>query len=208
MRTKQGNIYSYKLKSQIHSFFVEYRKIFYVLALISLLAILTACFTVTKYSSKVELANMTNQTFVNFIKRDSSKWSLYFKLLFNYLLICGVAIFLNIKPFCIVFNIVVLMFYCYNWAFDITIFILLYGISGVIYAVLILIPFFIVTLLLFLLISSVAIKINLLKKKFGKSCYLHFDICKCYMICILISAIFLFIECYLLSIIHSTIIVN
>lgn len=208
MRTKQSNIYSYKVKSTMYNFFVKYYKIILLLALISLLAILTAIFTASKYLSDLELGNMLNETFVNFIKRKSSVWSLFFKLFFNYLILCMIAIFLNIKPFCIFFNIVAIVIYCYYTVFDITLFILLFGISGIIYGVLILIPFFLILLGVYIIISSIAIKTNILKKKFGKIC--AYDMCtiKLYAILIFIAMIALIIECNLLSIIHYTIIVN
>ena len=208
MRSKQGNIYSNKVKSSMHNFFVEYRKIIYVLALISLLSILTACLTVFKYSSKLELANMTNEALIKFIKNDTSKWSLFFKLFFDYLIICAIAIFLNIKPFCMIFNIVALIMYCYSWAFNITIFILLYGMFGLLCSILIFIPYFVALLVVYILISTISIKRCILKKKYGNMCNFDVDICRFYFVLISISAILLIIECNLLQIIHSTIIVN
>ena len=85
MRSKQSNIFSNKFRSMSNNFFVKYYKIIIILALISLFAILTAIFTVTKYSSKLELGNMTNKTLASFIKNDVSVWGLFFKKFFNYL---------------------------------------------------------------------------------------------------------------------------
>lgn len=208
MRSKQSNIFSNKFRSMSNNFFVKYYKIIIILALISLFAILTAIFTVTKYSSKLELGNMTNKTLASFIKNDVSVWGLFFKKFFNYLVLCIVAIFFNIKPFCAIFNIVALSCFCYSSVFDITIFILLYGMSGIIFGVSIMIPFFIMLLFLYILISSVAIKNCILKKKFGKICAYDISNVRLYFIFVFLAFILLLIECNLLSIIHYTIIVN
>ena len=208
MKTKQINIYSNKIRSLIYNFFVKYYKIIICLALISLFAILTAILTATKYSAELKIENMINETFVNFIKNKAGAWSLFIKYFFNYLILCIVAIFLNIKPFCCVFNIAAIIIYSYSMVFDITIFIMLFGVSGIIYGLLLLIPFFIVLLFIYILISSIAIKSCKFKKKYGKLCYDVYSCNKLYILLIFLATILLILECNFLSIIHYTIIVN
>lgn len=208
MRTRQTNIYSNKLKSLIYNFFVKYYKVIILLALISLFAILTGVLTASKYASKLEIDNFINKTFANFIKNKSSVWSLFAKYLFNYLILCIVAIFLNIKPFCSIFNFVTIFIYSYSSIFDITVFIILFGMSGIIYGVFILVPFFLVLLFIYILISSIAIKGCVSRKKFGKLCDNNFSFIKVYTFLIAIAAILMIIECNLLNIMHYTIIAN
>ena len=208
MRTKQTNIYSNKIKSVIYNFFVKYYKVIIFLALISLFAILTGVLTASKYASKLDIDNFINKTFANFIKNKSSVWSLFAKYLFNYLILCIVAIFLNIKPFCCVFNIVAILIYSYSSIFDITVFIILYGISGIIYGVLILLPFFLVLLFIYICISSIAIKGCVSSKKYGKICDNDFSNIKIYVLLIILAVILMIIKCNLLNIMHYTIIAN
>lgn len=208
MKSKQRNICSYKLRGVINNFFVRYGKIIIILALFSVLSILIGSFTAAKYAGKLEINNLSNETFINFIKGDSNSWALYFKYLFHFLLLCIVAIFLNIKPFCIVFNIAVLCIYSYISAFDIVVFILLFSMSGIIYSILILIPFFVAILFAYILISAVAIYDNIYSNKFGRNCVKGVHSFKFYAYMITFVAIILLLECMILPIIRSTIIVN
>lgn len=206
MRCKETNIYSYKFKSIVHNFWMKYRKVIIVLALISLFGILTGCFTVGKHSSSIESSNISNQTFVDFVEGDAGVWALFFKCILYYLVLCIIAIFLNIKPFCVTFNIVALIIYCYLSAFDITAFILLYGLSGILYSIFILIPFFIILLMIYIFISAIAINNNLMRSKFGKNCFCDFSLGKVYIILICVGVLILLLECNILPIVRYTII--
>ncbi len=209
MKTKQGNINYYKTQNVLKDFFKCYNKIIIILCFISLLAILTGVLTAAKYSGSIEIDNLSNSTLINFLKRETGVWPLFFKYLLNFLIICGIAIFLNIKPFCITFNIIVLCVYCYLNAFDITVIIISFSLSGILNAIFILIPFFLIILYIYLIISAIAIKNNILRNKFGKSCeYFLCSPLKIYTFLILIVVILYMIQCNIMPIIHATIIID
>lgn len=207
MKSKQITLYSYKTKNLLKEFFKEYNKILIILAFASLFAIIVGILTASKYSSKLELSNISNETFIKFLKNDTGVWSLFFSYFINFLIVSVIAIFLNIKPFCICFNIIAICFWCYLNAFDFTIVILLFGLSGILCSILLLIPFFLIVLFICLLISSIAIKNNLQRNKFGKKCNYVFSPLKLYVVLISIATIILILQCNLMPTIRIWIIV-
>lgn len=168
MRSKQGNINILKFNNALREFFITYKKIIWMLFFVSLLSILTACMFAIKNADILLITNLTNKTFIKFLQGDTTSWGVFFKFLLNFLFISFVAIFLNIKPWCITFNIFVLICYCFLNAFDITVIIIIFSFSGILNSVIILIPFFLIQLFLFILISAISIKSCIIRNKFGK----------------------------------------
>lgn len=207
MRSKQINLYYYKAKNILKEFFYHHYKILIILAFVGLFGIATGILTASKYSSKLELNNISNETFVKFLKNNTGIWSLFFSYFLRFSIISAIAIFINIKPFCIGFNIITLCFWCYINAFDFTIVILLYGLAGILCTLIILVPFFIVLLFIYLVISSIAIKNNILKHKFGKNCSYTYSPLKLYLLLLGIATIVLIIQSLIMPTIRIWIIV-
>lgn len=209
MRTKQANVNLFKIKNTLKEFISCYKKILYILFFVALLSILTACLFAIKNSTILIIDNLTNKTLIKFLEGDVSSWGFFFKLFFNGLIVFFIIIVLNIKPWCILFNILTLICFCFLNAFDITVIIIIFSFSGILNALLILIPFFIIQTFLLILLSAISIKYCLIRNKFGKACVNA--VCspyKCYLFFAILYIFFLFLECSLLPIIRITIIVN
>lgn len=147
----------------------------------------------------------------DFLSGDKSNFGLFFSYLFSVLILIAAIIFLNFSPWLIIVNILALIFYSYFVSFNITCIIILYPIGGILNTILILIPCGCILTFCILLISAVAIKRNLLAKKYGceyvNKCQ-SVNYVKVYSLLILGCIVALFVMCLFLPLAKATIIVT
>ncbi len=198
-------------KSNVARYLAEYKAILIVCAIFLFLGIFTGVLTAIKHSGSLELSNLSDVNFVDFLKGDKGTTGLIFPYLLSFVINVCIIIFINFKPWLILVNFLVLLAKGYTFAFDITILIVLYGFSGIINVLFIILPFEILIGLVLIVISSFAIKRNIHIKKYGinntcKNSKINYA--KTYWFLIIIGVVFILLKCLLMPLVRITIIVN
>ena len=203
--TKYRN--SYRLGSEICTFFKHYKKIIILLLFLALLGIVAGIFTSTKYSSSLELENIPDKNLVDFITNGKGSFGTFFAYAIKYLIVIFLIIFLNINTFFSIVNIIYIFIFGYQIGFTVYAIIAIYSFAGIINSVIIIIPFQLLLLGILIFISALSINKNKIICKYGK-----LPFCNNYkQLYIILSILFfgvLFVWCMILPVIKITIIVN
>lgn len=199
---------SFKLKSDISTFFKRYRIVIICLSCVFILGLVTGIFTSSSFSGDLELGNIPDANFVAFLTNEKGSFGLFFSYFISIFIAIILIVFCNFNWFCSFINYFYIFVKGYILGFTIFSIIGLYSLAGIINTMLILIPFWLLINFLLILISSVCISKNRLIKKYGKTCYCQYNP-KQFLIflCILLTAV-LFLFCMICPIIKITIIVN
>ena len=199
-----------KTKSNISFFLSRYKKLIIILSLLVLFGLVIGVITASKVSGTITIKNLLDKNFYNFLAGKKSSFGLFFSYLFMFLVLVAVIIFLNFSPWLMGITFLLLIFYSYFIAFNVTCLIVLYPLGGILNTILIIIPCGSIITFMLILIAAVAIKRGIMLKKYGIACT---DKCgginyaKTYTVLILISTCALFIMCMLLPLARATIIV-
>ncbi len=199
---------SYALKNELSNFFNKYKKIITVLLFIFIIGLIVGIFTSSKYSGNLELENIPDANLVNFISADKGSFGVFFSYFLRYLILFLFVVFLNFNSFMNFVTYFIIALLGYIFGFTVAGLITLFSLSGIISAVIIIIPFDLCISLLFILITAISIHKFKIYKKFGSSCGNFVNYRNVYFILFLLLIVLLFIKCMLLPILHITIIVN
>lgn len=198
----------YKLKNDIIIFLKRYKFIILLLICIFILGVVTGIFTASNYSGSLELENIPDDAFIDFLCSDKGSFSLFF----SYLIALGIAIlliiFLNKNWLCSFINYIYIFVRGYILGFTIFAVIGLYSLAGIISAIIIIMPFWLLINFIIILISGICIARNRLIRKFGKHCYCNYNPKNFLILLSILLVGILFLYCMLLPIIKITIIVN
>ena len=200
----------YKTKSNISFFLSRYKKLIVILSLLVLFGIVIGIITASKISGSITINNLLDKNFYNFLSGNKSDFGLFFSYLFIFLVLVSVIMFLNFSPWLMCTTFLLLIFYSYFIAFNVTCIIVLYPLGGVLNTILIIIPCGSIITFMLILISAVAIKRGIMLKKYGEICA---DKCgginyiKTFVALTMISICVLFIMCILLPFARATIII-
>ena len=203
--------YKYKFKNKLTLFFLENKIVFTICFLMILIGVILGICIAINYSGDVKLENLSNKKLLDFIKGDSGIWGIFFSNLMGFIFCVLFIIFTNYKPFLSVFTIFTLLIKGYLIAFDLTVLIILYGMLGIINVIIFIAPFEIVLLLIFIIISTMAIKQNFNLKKYGCGSYFCSNkvyLKNYYFTFIFLGCVLILIKCLFLPIIRVTIIVG
>lgn len=201
----------YRLKNKLSLYFNEYKFTVLICFIFLIIGASFGIFTAVKYSGEIELDNLADSNLVDFLKGDRGTMGLFFPYLFSFLFYCSVIIFINFKPFLSVITFLLLIIRSYLVAFDVTVIIILYGFTGILNVVLIILPCELMLLMILTIIAAVAIKRNINQKKFGPSfnCKPYMiNYSKIFVILIIVGIILMLLKCLLMPLIRVTIIVN
>ncbi len=210
MKNKSFNKKIYNIKNNFSKYFSEYKLVLILATLFLLLGIGTGIFTAVRYAGDLSLDNLSDSNLIEFLKGDKGTTGLIFPYLFSFCLFFGIIVFINFKPFMIGITYLALLIRGYLLGFDITILIILYGFAGIFNVFIIILPFDLIACLILLVVSSFAIKRNLIIKKYGatNSCNNLINYTKTCWFLFIVGILIILIKCLFLPLIRVTIIVT
>lgn len=200
------NLYSFK--SIISSFFRKYWLSIILLSCAFILGTITGVFTASKYSGKLELEHIPDDAFVSFLCGDKGSFSLFFSYFISFVLILVITLLLSKNKLCTILTFFYILARGYIFGFTIFALITLFGLAGIINAIIIICPCWIILSFLLILIASISIMKNSLLRRYGKYCYESLNIRAIWMILVVLFFIFLFLMCMIFPVIKITIIVK
>lgn len=201
---------SLKFKSVVNNFFLKHKTALVICIMFLLLGIISAIFTVIKYSDAIKIDNIFDNNFLLIIKGDRGVVGSFFSYLLIFLVFFGVIIFFNFKPWMMTFTFIILFYSGYVIGYNITILIVLFSFTGLLNGLLLVLPLELLVCLVLLIASAVAIKRCLIIKKFGCTYFNNtcgFNINMFYLYLFLAGVLLILLKCSLLPIIRITIII-
>ena len=198
----------YSLKSIVSAFFRKYWLCILFLSCSFLLGVVTGIFTASKYSGKLELEHIPDESFVAFLCGDKGSFSLFFSYLISFAIVFVIVLLLHKSKLCVFFTFFYIVSRGYILGFTLFAIITLFGLAGIINAIIIVLPFWLIISFMLILISSICIMKNSLIRKYGRYCYESLNIKSVLIILIFLFVAFLFLLCMVYPIIKITIIVN
>lgn len=198
---------SYRVSSEVSTFFKLYKKVILLLLFFALAGIVCGVCTASNYSSSLSLDNMPDNILLSFISNERGSFGTFFAYALKFLIATLCIVLLNVNTFFAIVNMGYIFILGYQISFGIYIIISLYSLAGIINGLIIILPFQLLLLLCFVLISAIAINKNRLIKKYGCVPYCT-NTRQIYLCLIAIMMTILFVWCMILPIIKITIIVN
>ena len=162
------NYHSYT--RSITFFFSKYKYWIIFLAICALVGLVSGVLSCSRYSSDLVIKNITDKTLYNFLCGDSSWIAFCFLSFLGYISTFGLIFVINLKVWLIPINFVIIMAKGYLYGFDITLIIIKTGVMGILNCIIILIPVYLLSLLLWVCYCSVMIDRVLYIKKYGVCC--------------------------------------
>lgn len=212
MKRSQNVRNKYKVKSFFQTFLGTYKLFLIIGSICLLIGIITGIFTAAGYSGSLLLTSITDKSLVGFLKSTSSNgFSLFFPYLLNFILLGSLIIFVNFKPFLQIISYMVIIFNGYALGFNVTILIILYGFAGILNSIIIIIPFDLVLNLILIVCAAIAIKKNLIIKKYGcvyEKKYFFINTKKAYIFLLVFGIVLILLKCLCMPIIKMTIVVK
>ena len=203
--------FSFKFKNIVNKFFSVYKVIIIVCLLFLILGIVSGIFTVIKYSDLINIDNIFDSNLLLVLKGERGVVGCFFSQLLVYTLIMLTIIFLNFRPWMISISLIIIFFLGYVIGYNVTVFIILFSVTGLLNALFIILPLELLICFLVIIIAAIAIKRNLIIKKFGCQYYdntFRLNIKMVYLYLFILGLILILIKSLLIPIIRVTIIIN
>lgn len=198
---------SYRLGSELNTFFRLYKKVIILLVIFAVGGIVAGILTASANSSGLELANIPDDILVSFVSGDRGSVGTFFAYAIKYLVVVCLIVFLNVNTFFAVVNMCYIFVFAYQIGFELYAIISIYSLAGILNGVVIILPFKLLLLVCLVLISALAINKNRLIRKYG--CVSYCPSLKNIYLCLIgLFFVILFVWCMILPIIKITIIVN
>ena len=144
---------------------------FLFLLILFLVALITGIFTGIKGSADISINNINDTTLIKYFKRESGPFSFFIIRVAKYLLTILFIFFCGKTKFCTVILSVFIAFMSYSLGLNSAVFIILFGLGGTINAVLVIIPIRTCVLVIYIIMSCLAIKNSYIIKKYGTCCF-------------------------------------
>ena len=207
MKSKNNIRNNYRLQNNLSNFFKIYKKIIIICAIVFLVGMFTGIFTVVKYSENITIENIFDNNLKFLLEGDRGTFGLFFSYLLTLSITLICIIFLNFKPWMVIFTYIPLFIMGYVVGYNITIVIILFSFAGVLNALLILLPLDLLITFFIIVIAAIAMKRNYYYKKYGCLPQNNKNIARTYLILIGITLLFLLLKCILMPLIRVTIII-
>lgn len=198
---------SYRISSEVGTFFKLYKKVIILLVIFAVAGIVAGITTSSVYSSDLTLDNMPDKILADFISGNRGSFGTFFAYAVKYLIIILLIVFLNVNTFFAFVNMAYIFVFSYQLGFSIYTIITIYSLAGILNGIIVIFPFQLLILLGFILISALAINKNRLIVKYGRLPYCN-NSKQIYLCIIGLMFVVLFVWCMILPIIKITIIVN
>lgn len=202
--------FKYRVKNLVGQFFKTHSKWFFISALFLFFGFCLGIFIVVKNNNNVAIDNIFNKNLYHAISGERGVFGIFFSAWLLYLFLCAVIIFLNFKPWMMIFTFACLTIYGYILGFNVAIMSVLFGALGIFNVIIIILPVNFCIIATLLIIASVALYRNVVIKKFGclyysRNCW--FSLNKLYVFWFIIGTIFIILQSVLLPLIRLTIII-
>ncbi len=198
---------SYRFSSEVSTFFRLYKKVILLLLFFALLGIVAGICTASAYSSDLALDNIPDKILLSFISNNRGSFGTFFAYAIKYIIIILLIVFLNVNTFFAFVNVAFIFVFGYQIGFGIYAIITIYSLAGILNGIVIILPFQLLLLIGFILISALAINKNRLICRYGRLPYCN-NYKQIYLCIIGLLYVILFVWCMILPIIKITIIVN
>lgn len=157
----------YFIKSVVANHFKEHQT-YYILGFVCfLLFFITGVFSAIKYSEVVSLSDIADKTLVGFLLKDVSIFGLIFSRIIGYLFLTLLTVLISGIIFLFPIGYLILIYNSFISALTITFFIILYGFSGVVLSLLVLIPVTICFSIFYIALLATCVKRTFYCKRFG-----------------------------------------
>lgn len=207
---KDVNFYraGYKFKSDVALFFKRYRVAILFLTVVFAIGVVAGILTASKYSGNLELGNIPDETLISFLLGNKSSFSMFFTYLIGLAIAVLAIIFLQFNSLTTLITYFYILTRGYTFGFVVFGFIALFSLSGIINAIIIIIPFQILLNAVLILICAICVSKNRIIKKYGRVCYNNCSPKPTLVWLCLLLMLILFSMCMVMPIIKITIIVN
>lgn len=189
--------------SKILSYYRWYLLVFFIVFLISFI---TGASTCTHYIDSITYENLINKYLLEFLSKDKGFWGYVFILSAWFVGICLVVMLFTKNKIFVVIDILILSLCSYIFGFDVTVVILSFGLTGIIFGVLV--QFICGLLLLFLLMFLLAYVVKRLFVFRGNCITIDNQWWRVLSLIIIAGIIVIIINTVLLSGIHIFVIVD
>ena len=162
---------SYMIKQNIKKYYSIHKYMFLFLLVLFLVALITVIFTGIKGSADISINIIHDTTLIKYFKRESGPFSFFITRVVKYLLAILFIFFCGKTKFCTVILSVFIAFMSYSLGLNSAVFIILFGLGGTINAVFVIIPIKTCVLVIYIIMSCLAIKNSYIIKKYGSCCF-------------------------------------
>lgn len=206
MKTGRMCVIGYKLKNMIHNFFSLYYKYLIFGLVVLVTSSVVGIFVALKFSDNIAIENIFDQNLLKFLAGDTSVFGLFLIYSLQWTFLSLFAILFSFSSVSYIINIIIFAIKSYKFGFNITVFIISFSFMGIVNSILFLIPFYLISLLLYNILISVCAKRALLIKKFGINRSFNANFFKLTFFIFSIMLVTNLILCVLLNFIKLTII--
>ena len=161
----------YIIKSSAKKYFATHKTMFVFLSLLFLVALITGVFTGIKGADNISINNINDKTLIKYFKGDSGPFAFFITRLLKYIFAILFLFFCGKTRFCGVMVSCFIIFMSYSLGLNSTVFILLFGIGGMVNAIIVIIPVRIVVLALYIIMACLASKNSYIIKRYRKCCF-------------------------------------
>jgi|LGOV01.1.fsa_nt_gb hypothetical protein len=200
----------YYIKQKLIQHLKDYKILYIIGGLVFLLGFVCGVFTAIKYADLVDIRDITDSVLINFLKDETSVFGVFFSRVISYIFICVIIILINAVFWCIPLNYIFLFYKSFILAMNISFLIILFGFSGILISLLVLIPCQVIFNSSLISLISICVRRSIERRKFGfayfSDCQPFFPSKTLYFICclFLVCAV---LELLLLPIISVTFII-
>lgn len=154
----------------IKEFFQKHRVLFLFLLFVCLVAVLTGVFTAIKNADNYSAVWFDNYNIKNFYDSDMGTWDLFFNRFGSYLVCLVIVLLSSLNVFLTPFGVVVLAIRSYLVGLNCCFMFILFGLSGMLTTIIIILPIQIINLLLLVAFCACMFVRARNKQKYGSYC--------------------------------------
>lgn len=200
----------YYLKQQIIHHILTHKVYYIIGGICFLLGLVTGIFSAIKYANLVEVAHISDSVLISFLAGKTSIFGLFFARIVSYLFLTITIILISGVFFLIPVTYIILLYKSFISALTISFLIVLYGFSGVLLTIFVILPSLLLFYLALIALISTCVRRCLMCRKYGAvyfSDQVYFFPLKNIFAILLIMLVACIIEILFLPIISATFII-
>jgi len=205
----ENNYYnlSYYAKQKAKKYISLNKFLLLFLGVIFLVALITGIFTGIKGSDNISISNINDKTLIKFFKSDTGPFSFFITRVAKYLLTLLFIFVCGKLKFCFPLLAIFIAYMSYSLGLNSAVFIILFGLSGTINAIIVIIPINVLVLAVYIFASCVAIKNSQMIKKYGICLFDGKMLCK-WLWFLAVLVVITLVETLLINVFSSAFIFN
>lgn len=154
----------------IKDYIRKHKILLIVLSFVALVSVLTGVFTAIKNADNYSSVWFDNYNIMNFYNSEIGTWELFFNRFGSYLICLGVVFICSFNIFLSPFSVVVLVIRSYLVGLNCCFMFLLFGLSGMLTTIIIILPIQLINVLLLIAFCSLMFVRARNKQKYGSYC--------------------------------------